>query len=226
MPPKDKDQPSKEELDIIKVWIANGNPFNKSIGEMGLKKESIQAFFPKAKDDTYPDVEVAEVSADTILSIKKKGFHVERISEESNFVKVSCINNPSFSDGDFEQLSSIKNQIVYLDLGETQITDAIFEKISTLPHLSILKMDNTGITGQNIAVLEKLGYLKNLNLMGTQFEEANLDDLKSFKNLQLVYLFNTPIKKPNHIAKPKEGEIFFDYGGYELPRIAADSIVY
>jgi uncharacterized membrane protein len=226
MPPKDKDQPSKEELDIIKVWIANGNPFKKSIGEMGLKKESIQAFFPKAKDDTYPDVEVAEVSADTILSIKKKGFHVERISEKSNFVKVSCINNPSFSDEDFEQLSSIKNQIVYLDLGETQITDAIFEKISTLPHLSILKMDNTGITGQNIEVLEKLEYLKNLNLMGTQFEEANLDDLKSFKNLQLVYLFNTPIKKPNHIAKPKEGEIFFDYGGYELPRIAADSIVY
>src|SRR5690606_1066615 len=74
MPPKDKEQPTKEELDIIKIWIANGNPFNKSIGEIGLKKESIQAFFPKAKDDTYPDVAVAEISLDTITALKKKGF--------------------------------------------------------------------------------------------------------------------------------------------------------
>ncbi|MEQ8422390.1 MAG: c-type cytochrome domain-containing protein, partial [Arenibacter algicola] len=226
MPPKDKDQPSKEELDIIKTWIANGNSFDKSIGEMGLKKELVQAFFPKAKDDTYPDVEVAEVSADTISAIKKKGFHVERLSEESNFIKISCINKSSFSDKDFDLLSSVKNQVVYLDLGETQITDAIFEKISTLPHLSILKMDNTQITGKNIEVLARLDYLKNLNLMGTKFEEAYLGDLKGLKKLQKVYLYNTPIKKPDQIGKPKEGEIFFDYGEYELPRIATDSIVY
>jgi hypothetical protein len=226
MPPKDKDQPSKEELDIIKIWIANGNSFDKSLGEMGLKKESVQAFFPKAKDITYPDVEVAEVSADTISAIKNKGFHIERINEESNFVKVSCINKPSFSDMDFEQLASVQNQIVYLDLGETQITDAIFEKINTLPHLTILKMDNTGITGKNILALEKLEHLKNLNLIGTKFEEDYLADLRSFKKLEKVYLFNTPIKKPDQVGRPIDGELFLDYGGYELPKIATDSIIY
>ena len=226
MPPKDKDQPSKEELDIIKIWIANGNSFNKSIGEIGLKKEAIQSFFPKAKDDTYPDVEVAEISQDTIAVLKKKGFHVERISGESNFIKISCINKPSFSDKDFDLLSSVKNQVVYLDLGETQITDAIFEKISTLPHLTVLKLDNTPITGKNIETLEKLEYLKNLNLMGTNFEEAHLQKLKTFKKLQIVYLFNTPVKKPDQIINPQEGELHIDYGGYDLPKIATDSIVY
>ncbi|MEQ8218504.1 MAG: c-type cytochrome domain-containing protein [Arenibacter sp.] len=226
MPPKDKDQPSKEEMDVIKIWIANGNSFNKSIGELGLKKELFYAFFPKEKDDTYPNVAVSEISVDTIASLKKKGFHVERISEESNFIKISCINKPSFSDKDFDSLSSVRNQVVYLDLGETQITDAIFEKISTLPNLTILKLDNTGVTGKNIETLEKLEYLKNLNLMGTNFEEAHLPKLKKFEKLQIVYLFNTPIKKPDHVDKPKEGELFVDYGGYDLPKIATDSIVF
>jgi len=226
MPPKDKTQPSLEEIEIIKTWIANKHSFDKSIGELGLKKELFHSFFPKKKDDTYPDVAVAEVLADTIAALKKKGFHVEKVSEGSNFIKVSCINKPNFSDEDFGQLSAIKDQIVYLDLGETQITDAVFEKISGLPHLTVLKLDNTGITGKNIRALEKLEYLKNLNLMGTQFEETNLAYLKGFENLQKVYLFNTPIKRPDLIGKPKEGELFFDYGGYELPRIAADSIIY
>ncbi|MBC8770370.1 hypothetical protein H4O18_20405 [Arenibacter sp. BSSL-BM3] len=226
MPPKDKTQPSIEEIEIIKTWIANKNSFDKTIGELGLKKELFYAFFPKKKDDTYPDVEVAEVPKDTISAIKKKGFHVERVSENSNFIRVSCINKPTFSDKDFNFLSSVKNQIVYLDLGETQITDGIFEKLSTLPNLTILKMDNTEITGENIESLEKLEYLKNLNLVGTNFEEAHLEHLKRFKKLQIVYLYNTPISKPDQIDRPKPGELYFDFGGYELPQIAADSIIY
>lgn len=226
MPPKDKTQPSREEIEIIKTWIAHKNSFDKSIGELGLKKELFYSFFPKAKDDTYPYVVVSEVSADTISAIKKKGFHIERVSEENNFLKVSCINKSNFSDKDFDLLASVKNQIVYLDLGETQITDGIFEKLSTLPNLTILKMDNTEITGKNIESLKKLEHLRNLNLMGTNFEEGYLTHLKSFQKLQIVYLFNTPVKKPDQTDKPKEGELFLDYGGYELPKIAADSIVY
>ena len=226
MPPKDKTQLSKEEIDIIKNWIANSNSFEKKIGELGLKKELFQAFFPKAKDETYPDVKVAEVPKDTIAAIKKKGFHIEQISENSNFIRVSCINKPTFEDKDFDLLSSVKKQVVYLDLGKTQITDGIFEKLSSLPNLTILKMDNTGITGKNIEHLEKLEYLRNLNLIGTNFEEAHLDQLKRFKKLQIVYLFNTPVMETDQKNKPKEGELFFDYGGYELPTIATDSIIF
>ncbi|RAJ07964.1 c-type cytochrome domain-containing protein [Arenibacter echinorum] len=226
MPPKDKTQPSIEEIEIIKTWIAHKNSFDKTIGELGLKKELFYAFFPKEKDDTYPNVAVAEIPVDTIAALKNKGFHVERLSEESNFIKISCINKPTFSDKDFDSLSSVRNQVVYLDLGETQITDAIFEKISTLPNLTILKLDNTGVTGKNIETLEKLEYLKNLNLMGTNFEEVHLPKLKKFEKLQIVYLFNTPVKKPDHVDKPKEGELFVDYGGYNLPKIATDSIVF
>ncbi len=226
MPPKDKTQLSKEEIDIIESWIANSNSFDKKIRELGLKKELLQAFFPKAKDNTYPDVKVAEVPKDTISAIKKKGFHVERVSENSNFIRVSCINRPTFKDKDFDLLSPVKNQIVYLDLGKTLITDAVFEKISTLPNLTILKMDNTGITGKNIEHLEKLEYLRKLNLVGTNFQEVHLAHLKRFKKLQTVYLFNTPVKKPDYVDRPKEGELFIDYGGYDLPKIATDSIVF
>jgi len=226
MPPKDKTQLTQDEIAVIKAWIANSNAFDKKIGELGLKKNLFQAFFPKVEDNTYPDVEVAEIVKDTISALKKKGLHVEPISENSNFIKVSCINKPSFSDSDFDLLLPIKDQIVSLDLGDTQISDAIFEKLGSLPNLTFLKLDNNDITGSNIESLEDLEYLKSINLVGTNFKETHLPKLKKFKTLHTVYLYNTPIQKPEKVEKRKPGELFLDYGGYELPAIATDSIVY
>ncbi len=226
MPPKDKTQLSKGEIAIIKAWITHSNPFDKKIGELGLNKNLFQDFFPKVEDNTYPDVEVAEIAKDTISALKKKGLHVEPLSENSNFIKVSCINKPSFSDRDFNLLLPIKDQIVSLDLGDTQISDAIFEKLGSLPHLTFLKLDNSDITGKNIESLEQLEYLKSINLVGTNFQETHLSKLKKFKTLQTVYLYNTPIQKPETLEKRKPGEVFLDYGGYALPALATDSIVY
>ena len=226
MPPKDKTQLTPDEIAVIKAWIAHSNPFDKKIGELGLKKNLFKSFFPKAEDNTYPDVEVAEIAMDTISALKKKGLHVEPISENSNFIKVSCINKPSFSDSDFDLLLPIKDQIVSLDLGDTRISDTIFEKLGSLPHLTFLKLDNSDITGRNIESLEGLEYLKSINLVGTNFQETHLPKLKKFKSLQTVYLYNTPIQKPENVENRKSGELFLDYGGYELPAIATDSIVY
>jgi hypothetical protein len=226
MPPEGKTQPSKEEIALIGAWLDAGHPFGGTIAESGLKKELFLPFFPKKVDNDYPNVDVAEASQGSIEAIKNKGIHIDKISKATNFLKVSCLNKPSFSDSDFELLHPLEKQIAILDLGGTKVTDAIFEKLATLPHLTVLDMDHTGITGKGIEKLASASeHLKSINLTDTQFQEPYLQKLADFKKLKRVYVFNTNLDA-NGTKSLKDGQITVDYGNYELPPIASDSIVY
>jgi len=225
MPPEGKTQPSKEEIKLIGAWIDAGHPFEGTIKEVGLEKELFLSFFPKKHDHDYPDIEITAASQDSIKVIENTGVHVDLISKASNFLSISSINKPAFSDTDFEKLLPIKSQIARLDLGGTEVTDAIFEKLAMLPNLTILKLDNTSVTGKNIELLSSLEHLKSINLTASQFEEAHLQKLSSFKKLEKVYLYKTKVDSGG-VQTLNDGQINIDYGNYELPPIPSDSIVY
>ncbi|WP_420320289.1 c-type cytochrome domain-containing protein [Flagellimonas sp.] len=225
MPPKEKTQLTKEEIAVIKVWISNGNPTEMTIGQMGLSKDLFLSFFPQKENNFYPNTTVVAALADSIAVIKKFGIHVQQISNSSNFLSVSCINKSTFGDKDFEVLNPIKEQIVVLDLGGTQITDGIFEKLTTLPHLTTLKLDNTSITGQGIALLNQLEHLKSINLTYTDFDSSFIPSFSEFQKLEKVYLYSSKASQAT-TKRMGESDSILDYGDYELPKIAADSIIY
>ena len=225
MPPKEKTQLIKQEINLIEIWIDKGSPFEKTIGELKLPKELFEDYFPKKANFNFPDKTVEAATIDSINLVIKAGLHVEKISKESNYLRVSCVNKPDFSDKDFAILNSIYQQIAILDLGGTLITDGIFERLITFPHITVLKLDNTAITGSEIDLLSKLEYLKSLNLTSTEFEETNLKKLEQMVNLEKVYLHNTVINDKS-LQDLNLGEINIDFGNYELPIIASDSIVY
>nr|WP_299388062.1 c-type cytochrome domain-containing protein [Allomuricauda sp.] len=225
MPPKEKPQLTKDEIAVIKTWISAGSPTEVTLGELQLPKELFLSFFPKIEDRFYPDVEVAAVPTDSIAPIKDFGIHVQPISSSSNFLSVSCINKPDFTDNDFELLKPIKEQIAVLDLGGTQITDGIFEKLTTLPHLTSLKLDNTAISGQGIAQLGILEHLKVMNFTHTQFEASHVSAFGDFKQLEKVYLYQTKASK-EVLDGSLENQDILDFGNYGLPKIASDSIIY
>ena len=225
MPPEGKTQPSKEEIKLVGVWIDAGHPFKGSIKEIGLEKDLFRSFFPVKQNFDHPESSIAAASQDSILAIEKTGIHIDRISKSSNFLSISCINKPNFTDADFDTLLPIKTQIARLDLGGTEITDAIFKKLAQLPNLTILKLDNTAISGQNIELLSSLEHLKTLNLTSTNFGANQLQKLANFNNLQKVFVFDTKLE----VSGPKtlnNSKIIIDYGNYELPQIASDSIIY
>ncbi|MDO1499065.1 hypothetical protein Q2T40_01635, partial [Winogradskyella maritima] len=182
------------------------------------------SFFPSKSYKGHPEMEVLEASQDSIQSIEKFGIYVDPISESTHFLSVSCINKPDFKDEDFEKLIPIRQQIAQLDLGGTQVTDAIFEKLVQLPNLSTLKLDNTSLTGNGIVALKNLEHLHIINLSGSSFDQPT-DIFNSFKTLEKVYLFETKVDK-NGPKSLKDGQIVLDYGGYDLPPIPSDSIIY
>ncbi|SDE74224.1 Uncharacterized membrane protein [Pricia antarctica] len=226
MPPEGKTQPSKEEIALIGAWLDAGHPFGGTIAESGLGKELFRPFFPKKVDNDYPNLDIVAASQDSIDAIKDQGIHIDKISTAVNFLKVSCLNKPSFSDSDFVLLNSLKKQIAVLDLGGTRVSDAIFEKLATLPHLTILNLDDTDITGKGIEKLADASeHLKSINLTNSKFQEPYLEKLADFKKLKKVYVFNSQLDADG-TKSLKDGQITIDYGNYELPAIASDSIVY
>jgi hypothetical protein len=76
-----------------------------------------------------------------------------------------------------------------------------------------------------LEALASLERLKSINLTTTDFEEAHLQKLTHFKNLQKVYLYQSKVDSKGRQTL-KDGQIQIDYGNYELPHIASDSIVY
>ena len=225
MPPKDKTQPTKEEIRLVGAWIDAGHPFDKSIGETGLEKELFLSFFPQKLDNDFPDIDIVAAASDSIRAIEQQGVHVDPISKATSFLQVSCINKPAFTDADFELLLPLVDQIAILDLGGTQVTDSIFGKLTALPHLTVLKLDHTEITGKNIEQLSILEHLKSINLTHSKFGEPHLSALSTFKKLRTVYVYNTLVKSDG-APKPDDGKIYIDYGDYEVPALPSDSIVY
>lgn len=225
MPPEGKTQPSKEEIKLVGAWIDAGHPFEGTIKEVGLEKDLFRSFFPSQQEYDHPDMNIVVASQDSIIAIEKMGVHIDRISKASNFLSVSCINMPGFTDADFETLLPIKTQIARLDLGGTKITDVIFEKLVQLPNLTILKLDNTAISGENIALLSSLAHLKTLNLTSTNFGTDQLQKLANFRSLQKVYVFQTKLDASGPETM-NDGKAIIDYGNYTLPQIASDSIIY
>ena len=226
MPPKDKPQPTKEEITLIKTWILADNPFNSTLEDLGLAKDLVSVFFPKNPNDDFPDVEIEKAAQDSINKIKNQGIHVQPLSQNSNFLSVSCINYPDFNNLDFISLLAIGKQIAVLDLGGTQISDELFEQIRELEHLTKLKIDHTKITGNGIEQLANLNYLKVLNLTGTRFKKDNLPALSQLHSLKTVYLFNTGLNEVDHREFKADSSLVIEFGNYELPKQASDSIIY
>ncbi|REG91592.1 c-type cytochrome domain-containing protein [Algoriphagus antarcticus] len=223
MPPKDKRQPRKEEIELIKAWIESGSSEKAKLGESSINVSMVEPFFKKNEKPFYPVVEVAKLPLDSISILRDQGFFAEVVKKDSPLLKISCVNFPAFSDSDWQLLQSAKDQIVYLDLTGTAITDSILEQIATLPHLTVLKLNQTSIEGVG---MEKLVGNKNLKLLYINDTKVTFDKLGSLDGhptLEKVFAFDSPAADS---GRSSQFSFHLETGNLSLPPLATDTIVY
>ena len=223
MPPKEKRQPSKEEIELIKSWIAAGASKTNTLGQGGIEEKLLEPFFHKEEIPFYPLTEVAAVPADTLSKLRTAGFFAETVLQGSSWLKVSCINFADFTDKDWVLLKSVKDQIAYLDLNGTQVSEGILDSIASLTNLTVLKLNQTGISGNQLGTLATCKNLKMLYLNSTQLSLENLSAINQHPSLQKVFAFQTPAGKSKN---PGKFSFELETGNYSLPKIPADTIVY
>jgi len=223
MPPKEKRQPRKEEIELIKAWIESGSSEKTKLGDAAIHVSLVEPFFKKVENPFYPVVEVAKLPQDSISKLREEGFFAEIVRKDSPLLKISCINFPAFSDSDWHMLQSAKDQIVYLDLTGTSISDAILEQISLLPNLTVLKLNQTAIEGSGLGRLVENKNLKLLYINDTQVIVDKLSALDGHPTLEKVFAFDSPVADN---GSSSQFSFYLETGSLSLPPLATDTIVY
>ena len=226
MPPKSRTQPTKEEINLIKIWIDNSASKNYTIGQLQIKKEQLKSFFSKKLNGIFPDIKISQANPIELNRLRDKGFQITEIFQSSPFLRVSCINFDDFSDYKINELLKIQNNIVELDLSGTKISDNIFEQILKFKNLTVLKLNETLITGNNIEVLSNLSNLKKIDINNSKFNFKNLKKLYNFPGLIKVNIYNSENLVYENLNIPLDLKNVFNLKDYKLNKIKSDSIVY
>lgn len=225
MPPEGKEPLSKSEIKLLKAWIEKGHPFDGTIGSLAFEPSTIEPFIFRDAAGLYPKDTLPVASEIQKDNIRKAGLYVESLSTDTSWLVVSALNKPDFSVSDTLLLNPIIQNIVELDLSHTQIDDSVYSYLSKISNLTVLNLSHTAVTDNNIEQLAKLKYLKRLNLTFTSVSDSLISKLEDLTGLNTVYLFGTAII-PDSILLPSGTNLNLEFGGYELPVLERDSIIY
>lgn len=226
MPPKEKRQPLETEVELIKAWLLTGASFEETLGQSGISVDLVSSFFVKNENSIYPEVQLEPFEEDVLKELKGQGFFIEKLSVTSPLLKVSTINFPEADNQDLESLEPILAYITILDLSLSNVTDDVIPLVGKMENLTILKLNETKIEGQNFEMLKGNTHLIQLHLTKSMVNRDNLGKLDSHPSLQKVFAYETPLAKEINVQKLKELSFKVELGNFELPSLPTDQIKY
>lgn len=202
MPPKGKPQLSESQITLLTWWIDQGAPSDKKVSELkttdvvkvalaglGSEKKSTESSSPVL------DIKASPADPKAIALLTNEGMIVQPVSREKNLLEVSAVNAPHFGDKQISGLVTLSDQIIWLKLGKTKVTDAGMKELSRLKHLSKLHLEHTEVTDAGLASLVDLPYLEYINLVGTKVSDQGLKMLCTSKSLKSIYTWNSAVSE-------------------------------
>ncbi len=234
MPPVEKPQLSKQDIELIHWWVSNGADYTKKVKEIpqtdkvkpllltlqsGEIKEEI-------KLSDFPEKPVVAAPDSIIKKLKARGVTIIPVELNSNYLIANFIAVDSVTQNDVQLLSSLSKQLIWLKFGNTKANDSVLKPIALLTALTRLYLENTTISDAGLQSVKKLTQLQYLNLTGTQVTLNGILQLKELKSLQELYLYKSGVTSIDYIALKK---IFpktkIDTGGYKLEMIPSDTLL-
>ncbi|MDR6560106.1 MULTISPECIES: c-type cytochrome domain-containing protein [unclassified Arcicella] len=215
MPPKGKTPLSEQEISLLHWWIQNGAGFDKKVAQL-KPDEKVKPFLASLSSggetnntsggESISPVFNEKVSAAAESDIQKltsMNVVVMSVSKEQHFLDVNFVNARTFDDSKINLLTNLSDQIIWLKLGSTKITDKSLAEISKLKHLTRLHLEHTAITDVGLAQLKDLEFLEYINLFDTQISDVGIKELAKLKSLKKVYCWQTKVTKQGVLALQK-----------------------
>ncbi|UFH54552.1 c-type cytochrome domain-containing protein [Spirosoma sp. KNUC1025] len=211
MPPKGKPQLTESQIAILTWWIDQGATFDKKVSELKVNDAirpvlaslggngPVESGGPNvanagpAPESPVLTMKLPAADPKVIEEVRKMGLLVLPLSKEQNQLEVSAVNARSFNDAQAAILPKLASQIVWLRLGDTEISDATLAQVAKLKNLQKLHLEQTKVTDAGLKQLNGLANLEYLNLYGTAVTDAGLAELPNLKNLKTVYLWQTKV---------------------------------
>ena len=232
MPPKEKPQPTEQEIALIHWWIKSGVSFDKKVKQLDQPEELKPALLAlqnvQEKKIIVPDIPakpVVKANDEAIKKLKDIGAVVDPVAQTTNYLSANFVTVTNPGDKEIQLLLPLKEQLIELKLSSASVTDSALLIIAQFKNLMRLQLDHTKITDKGLANLRALENLRYLNLVGTTVTERGVLQLKDLKNLRSIYLYQTGIKKSEwKDLKKAFPKTLIDSGGYTVPFLPTDTI--
>lgn len=230
MPPDGKSQLTDEQVDLLKWWIAEGAPFDKKVAQVNVGDE-VQKVLNTLVDPNANKTEVEILLASEVIAadeqalvqLQTHGVQIMPLAEKVNWLQARI---PMSSSGDslMQSLTPLKEQLTWLDMGDTETTDDALSALPQFKNLTRLHLENTKVTDAGLRHLKEMPYLRYLNLYGTQVSDEGIQQLKGLKNLRKLYLWQTQAT-PEGVAQLQEAmpQLEVNMGIENWGEVAADS---
>lgn len=207
MPPEDKEQLTEQETAVLAFWINAGAKEKGTVADFKPDAKASAAIAHVADHMPKMEAQVAKADApkkldpakqklvdDTIGQVEKSGASLMAIAQDTPELRFSALNvSKDYSDDQLAMLKPVADQIKWIDLARTKVTDKGLAHLSGMKSLSRLHLENTPVTDAGLDHLKGLSNLEYLNLYGTQVTDAGIMKLAGLKKLKKVFLWQSKV---------------------------------
>ena len=234
MPPPEKPQLSKRDIELLKWWITTGARVDQKVKDLPQTDQikSILKSLETGKTDEqvsisyFPEQTVGKAPEGAVRQIRDRGIAIVPIAQNSNYLCANFVAVESFTEKDLQLLEPIKKQLIWLKSGNLELSDQGLETLGKLQALTRLNLQKTKITDQGLQKLINLTELQYLNLAWTKVTAKGIEQLNGLKNLRQLYLFQTSVSVDElNSLKQQFPKVKIDPGGYEVPKFPGDTMV-
>ena len=211
MPPKNKTQLNERELWLLNYWVSSGEYLKSSpvaLSSNDTLKNNILAYLGLEK-------KVAPADREALGSLASLGFRIHLNAFHDNLLKLKFLKK-NLEGKHIKHLREIKNQIVELDLSNTNFNDVMSELISDLPNLKTLRLDQTDITDKTLGLLNNSN-LEVLNLCNTKVTYKGLNNLTKIEEApKTIYAWNTAVSNEDQVRLMALSSSTINFGSSEM----------
>tara|TARA_B110000977_G_scaffold132252_1_gene168423 strand:+ start:479 stop:2581 length:2103 start_codon:yes stop_codon:yes gene_type:complete len=211
MPPKNKTQLNERELWLLNYWVSSGEYLKSSpvaLSSNDTLKNNILAYLGLEK-------KVAPADRKALGSLASLGFRIHLNAFHDNLLKLKFLKK-NLEGKHIKHLREIKNQIVELDLSNTNFNDLMSELISDLPNLKTLRLDQTDITDKTLGLLNNSN-LEVLNLCNTKVTYKGLNNLTKIEEApKTIYAWNTAVSNEDQVRLMALSSSTINFGSSEM----------
>ena len=211
MPPKNKTQLNERELWLLNYWVSSGEYLKSTpvaLSSNDTLKNNVLAFLGL-------DKKVAPADREVLASIASLGFRINPNTFHDNLLKLKFLKK-NLEGKHMKNLRKIKNQIVELDLSNSNFDDLMSELISDLPNLKNLRLDQTNITDKTLELLNNSN-LEVLNLCNTEVSYKGLNNLAKIADApKTIYAWNTAVSNEDQVRLKALNSSTINFGSSEM----------
>lgn len=191
MPPEGKPQPSAQELELLRAWVAAGAAF-----DVPLDEPIEEAVEPEPSAEQDQDSAAAPApDARAVAALEAELVHVESLPAGSGALWIDFAATAELIDDDAlaRLVEPLREHVVELSLARARIGDASAALLGDFPRLRRLDLRATAMTDAGVAALARSATLAELVLAQTAVGDATLATLADMATLERVWLWKCAV---------------------------------